>query len=437
MSRDATGLALSVLNSFAGSSIADQLKIRKWVEKLAYTGTKTGFQAIGVASRQFKAVNNVLKPARLDKPTRNNDLFDLSITDEQQMIRDSVQRFAIDLIRPAAAQANDDCMTPQNLLDQATELGLHYYAVPEAFGGAALERSPVTSMLIAEDLAYGDMGIALSILAPISVANALTQWGTADQQSRYLGAFVEDKPVKASIAVNEPAPLFNPHKLSTKAEKRGNQYILNGIKSLVPIAAGTELFLVAAEVAGEGPAVFLIESGTEGLSIKEDNSMGNRAAGLCTLRLKNLTLNEQQRLGSPGEFNYAEFVNLAHLSWCAMAVGVCQAVLDYVIPYSNERIAFGEPVSHRQSVAFMIANIRIELDAMRVMTMRAASLAEQGRPFQREAYLAKVLCTEKALEIATNGVQLLGGHGFTKEHPVERWYRDLQIVAMADGGLHL
>ena len=111
--------------------------------------------------------------------------------------------------------------------------------------------------------------------------------------------------------------------------------------------------------------------------------------------------------------------------------------MDYVVPYVNDREAFGEPISHRQGVAFMVADMAIELDAMRLMTWRACALAEQGKPFHREAYLARLLCAEKAMQIGTNGVQLLGGHGFTKEHPVERWYRDLRAVAIQHGGLHL
>jgi alkylation response protein AidB-like acyl-CoA dehydrogenase len=118
-----------------------------------------------------------------------------------------------------------------------------------------------------------------------------------------------------------------------------------------------------------------------------------------------------------------------------MAVGTGQAVLDYVIPYVNERVAFGEPISHRQSVAFMVANIGIELEGMRLVTWRAASRADQGRPFAREAALARKLCAERGMIIGNDGVQLLGGHGFVKEHPVERWYRHLRAVGVMEGAL--
>jgi alkylation response protein AidB-like acyl-CoA dehydrogenase len=132
---------------------------------------------------------------------------------------------------------------------------------------------------------------------------------------------------------------------------------------------------------------------------------------------------------------YAECVRLSRLGWCALAVGTAQAVLDYVIPYVNERHAFGEPVSNRQSVAFMVANIGIELQAMRLVTYKAASRAAQGKSFDREVALARRLCAERGMQIGNDGVQLLGGHGFVKEHPVERWYRDLRAIGLIDGGV--
>jgi len=136
-----------------------------------------------------------------------------------------------------------------------------------------------------------------------------------------------------------------------------------------------------------------------------------------------------------GADDYAECVRLSRLAWCALAVGTAQAVLDYVVPYVNERVAFGEPISHRQSVAFMVANIGIELQGMRLVTYRAASRAAQGKSFAREAALARRLCAERGMQIGNDGVQLLGGHGFVKEHPVERWYRDLRAIGLMEGGV--
>jgi alkylation response protein AidB-like acyl-CoA dehydrogenase len=279
------------------------------------------------------------------------------------------------------------------------------------------------------------MGQAVAILAPMGVANALTSWGSAEQQSKYLPAFAEEKPPRATIAVSEPQPLFDPNQLKTTARKDGNDYILNGTKTLVPLAAEAELFLVAAAT-NEGPAVFIIEGGSEGLSCGEDNAMGIRASGQRPLLLENVRVPAVNKLGN-GDFDYQQFIDLGTLAWCGMAIGACQGVLDYVIPYCNERKAFGEPISHRQAVAFIIADMAIELDGMRMLAYRAASRAEQGKSFQREAHLARTFIKDKAMQIGTDGVQLLGGHGFTHEYPVERWYRDLRAIGVVFGGLHI
>ena len=133
--------------------------------------------------------------------------------------------------------------------------------------------------------------------------------------------------------------------------------------------------------------------------------------------------------------DYRECVRFSRLAWCALAVGTAQAVLDYVTPYVKEREAFGEPIAHRQSVAFMVANIAIELQGMRLVTLKAASRVAQGKPAAREIALARRLCAERGMQIGLDGVQLLGGHGFVKEHPVERWYRDLRAIGLMEGAV--
>ncbi|MDX1496405.1 MAG: acyl-CoA dehydrogenase family protein, partial [Salinisphaeraceae bacterium] len=151
--------------------------------------------------------------------------------------------------------------------------------------------------------------------------------------------------------------------------------------------------------------------------------------------LDKVQLPADARLGGQDGFDYAELIGLSRIAWCSLAVGCSQAVLDYVIPYANERKAFGEPISHRQAVAFMISNIGIETEGMRLLTWRAASRAEQGKDFARDAALARKLCADKGMQVGNDGVQVLGGHGFVKEHPVERWYRDLRAIGVMEGVL--
>ena len=191
-----------------------------------------------------------------------------------------------------------------------------------------------------------------------------------------------------------------------------------------------DLILVNAEYNGK-PDLFIVKRDST-IRFKKSPAMGLKATETVNLIFDNTPA---ERLGDD-DFNYTEFLDLGNLMWCAMAVGTCEAVKKYCIQYANERTAFGEPISHRQSVAFMIADMAIEIEAMRMLVLNAASLAEAGKSFHREAYLARILCAEKSMKIGTDGVQLLGGHGFTKEHPVERWYRDLRATAILHSGLH-
>jgi alkylation response protein AidB-like acyl-CoA dehydrogenase len=429
--RDAMGFGLAMLNRLARLPVLDQLGLRRPAERVVFQATKTGFRTLGAVTRTFAPARKQAAPARLPAAA-SSGLFDLTPTDDQQMMVEVVREFAAEQIRPAAAEANDKAEAPKDLLERTAELGLHHIGVPESLGGAGDERSAVTNVLVTEELARGDMGLAVACLTPTAVSTALTLWGDEDQQATYLPAFVSDHIPTATLAILEPRPMFDPFRLQTRARLTPGGIRLDGVKSLVPRAADAELFVIAAELEGS-PSLFLVESSTAGLTVEAEPAMGVRAASLSRVVLDDVTLPENALLASGGA--YRECVDLSRLAWCALAVGTGQAVLDYVIPYVNQREAFGEPVSHRQSVAFMVADIGIELDGMRLVTYRAASRAAQGKPFARETALAHRLCAERGMVIGSHGVQLLGGHGYVKEHPVERWYRDLRAIAVMEGGV--
>ncbi|ALG13511.1 alkylation response protein AidB-like acyl-CoA dehydrogenase [Kibdelosporangium phytohabitans] len=431
--RDAMGIALAVLNRIAGARLVRRFGLEKPIERGVFHATRTGFRTLGAATRSFQAVSKLGKPARLPSAPERG-LFDLTPDEDQRMIRDTVAEFATEQLRPAAAEADTACKPPAELLSTSAELGLAMLGVPEELGGAGSERSTVSGALIAEALAHGDMGLAVACLAPSAVSNALVLWGDGDQQAMYLPAFVGDNVPAAALAILEPRPLFDPFALKTTARRTPEGYRIEGVKSLVPRAAEAELFVVAAELDGT-PALFIVES--TDVQIEAEPAMGLRAAAMGRLVLDNVTVPRTALLGGGAKEVYADCVRLSRLGWCALAVGTAQAVLDYVIPYVNERVAFGEPVSHRQSVAFKVADIGIELDGMRLVTYRAAARAEQGLPFAREVGLARKLCADKGMVIGSDGVQLLGGHGFVKEHPVERWYRDLRAVGLMEGAVLL
>ncbi len=427
MINKAQGLGLSLITKLAGSDVLDQLKLRKFLERSLYQGSKAGFRALSQTQKAFK-------PKQIPQqhlPQQKKNLFDLSLTEEQQMTSEAMSQFAQEVLLGLAHDADQTAQFPESLWQYVEDLGLNYYALPEALGGVAAEQNIVSNLLIiAEKLAEGDFSLTAGLLSTFSVINAITRWGSTEVQSMYLPCFAEDSDITATFAVQEATPAFNLYVLKTKASLENDQYFIDGEKTLVILGDLADVFLVSADFNGK-PDVFVVQVG-DTISIKNTPAMGLKATETATLKFSNTPA---LRLGAT-DFDYTAFLDLGNLMWCAMAVGTCEAVKAYCIKYANERTAFGEPISHRQSVAFMIADMAIEIDAMRMLILNAASLAEAGKPFHREAYLARILCAEKSMKIGTDGVQILGGHGFTKEHPVERWYRDLRATAILHSGLH-
>ena len=431
--RDPIGLAVAGLNKLARTDVLDRLGIRRSTEQTVFKVTSAGFRTIGATGRAYARIGRKGGGVRLGSAAPKG-VFDLTPTEDEQMLVDVVADFAANVVRPAAADANEACAAPDDLLKATLEIGLPILGVPEGLGGIAEERSAMAGTLVHEALAKGDMGLAVAALAPGAVATALGLWGSDEQQSTYLPAFTGDEVPAAALALTEPSILFDPRKPATKAARKGEGYVLSGVKSMVPRGPDAELFVVGAELDGK-PALFIVESGTDGVVIESEPSMGVRAATLSRLILEDVEVESLSLLGEADGTTYDEAVRCSRLAWCALAVGTGQAVLDYVTPYVKEREAFGEPIAHRQSVAFMVANIAIELQAMRLVTYKAASRVAQGKDATREIGLARRICTERGMQIGLDGVQLLGGHGFVKEHPVERWYRDLRAIGLMEGSV--
>jgi alkylation response protein AidB-like acyl-CoA dehydrogenase len=361
-------------------------------------------------------------------------LFDLTLSDEQTMTRDSVQRFATAEISSLARVADEAGAAPDGFYDKTLELGLTLMPIPEALGGAGVARSPISNVLNAEDLAKGDLSLAVGALTPLAFVNTLIDQGTEAQQEKLLPLFCAESFYPASIAFMEPRATFEASDLHTRARREGDGFVLNGKKTLVALGLDAQLTLVIAELEGEGPAAFIVEGSPEGMTRSEEHHMGLRSVQLAGLEFSDMALPAEALLGD-GTFDLQRFIDLSRIGVCALAVGTCQAVLDYTVEYCNERIAFGEPITNRQSVAFMIADIATELDAMRLMTWRAAATAERGDDFHEQAFLTKLFCGEHGMKIGTDGVQLLGGHGFCREHPVEMWYRNLRAIAILEGAV--
>ncbi|MEE2959252.1 MAG: acyl-CoA dehydrogenase family protein [Myxococcota bacterium] len=436
MKRTPIGHVLQILNRFSTSPVIDKWGIRHRAEELIYQGVKTGVQVGVVAQSKFKPIKELLPEDRLRVASKPPKRFDLSLTEEQRMLREMLVRFSANVLRPEARKADKAWDISDEVLAQSQELGLNLLAIPEALDGAATARSPLTSCLIAEELAKGDFSLAMALLAPLSFVNALSEFGSSAQQARFLPAFVGEAMAVATMAFMEPTLRFAPTRFKTTATKVADGYRLCGVKTMVPLGKRAEVFLVLAHLKGVGPRGFIVESHAKGFKVEHQRSMGLGGAGLAEIHLDRVLVPRNALLGEKEiQYNHARLVDLGRLALCSLMVGACEAAVDYVIDYGNQRIAFGEPITHRQGVAFTIADMATETEAMRLMVLRAASRAEQGLAFQKEAFLAHTFCAEHAMIIGSNSVQLLGGHGFVCEHPTELWYRQLRAGAVLVGNL--
>lgn len=361
-----------------------------------------------------RAAERVPKPSGSSSSRGPSRRFDLTPSDDQALMRDVVRRFAREAILPVAAESDDAMRVPDDLRELAHELDWLSAGIDERDGGEG-ERSVVTSALIYEALATGDMGVAVALLASTSAAYLIADHATDAQKKRWLPDLMRGERMALAI---EPATL--------RAFRKGDGWIVRGRSALVPDLDAAR-FLVNATFDGTSKLA-VVERGA--LDTHPVPTMGLRAASLGRLELRDTPVLDVI------DADLDAVRARARIAWSALCVGQCQALLDYAIPFCNERVAFGEPISHKQSIAFLLADLAIELEGMRLMTWRAASRADLGHDYLREAFLAHLQCIEKGVWSATTGVQLLGGAGFIKDHPVERWYRHLRALGTIEGGVY-
>jgi alkylation response protein AidB-like acyl-CoA dehydrogenase len=371
-------------------------------------------------------------------------MISFSPTEEQEVVRDTLRDFASSVLRPAARDCDEAGSLDEDVVAKAWELGLVATQIPEAFGGAGEPRSPVTNALVLEELAVGDAALALAVTAPASFAFPIVDLGSDEQRRRYLPQLCGSAFHAASLAVMEPSPVFDPSVLRTKAEPKGDRFVLSGRKCFVPLADRASHFLVLARGPqvnegrpGEGPAgldAFIVPRDAAGLSIEgPEKNLGLRGLPTGSLVLERVEVPVEDRLGGPAGCDVRRVLDLSRTALAALQVGLSRAVLEYAVPYAKERRAFGQAIAQKQAIAFALADMRIETDAARWLTWKAASQLEQGQGASRSAWFAWTYAAQHAMRIADDGVQVLGGHGFIREHPVEMWYRHARTLGVLEG----
>ena len=364
-------------------------------------------------------------------------------SEEQALIVEAMRGFGSEVLRPAARAADEAEQLPEDVLQQAWQLGFVSMQIPEAYGGAGEARSPVTSALVLEALAYGDAALAIAATHPASFAFAVLDQGTEEQKRRLLPLFCEERFHAASLALAEPVAAFDPRTLRATAEPKGDAFVLSGTKSCVPLADRASHFLVIARngsSTAEGLAAldaFVVPRGAAGVTIAPEKNLGLRALPTGTLTLDRVEVVAADRLGGEAGCDVQRLLDASRAASAALLVGLSCAVMDFAIPYAKERKAFGEFIAQKQAIAFMLSSMRVETDAMRWLTWKAASQLEHGQGATRAAHFARAYTAEHGMKIADDGLQVLGGHGFIREHLVELWYRSARTLSVLEGAATL
>jgi alkylation response protein AidB-like acyl-CoA dehydrogenase len=358
-------------------------------------------------------------------------------TEEQEVVREALHTFADQEMRKIARECDEAAAIPQAFLDKSWELGLVATQIPAEYGGGGEDRSPITNAIVLEELGWGDAGLAVAAVAGAGFANAIVDQGTEAQKREYLPLFCGGSFHAASLAIVEPSPVFEPSIPRTVAEPKGDRFVLSGTKSFVPLADRASHFLVVCRNNG-GLDAFIVPRDAANLRIGEpDRNLGLRALPTATLELERVEVPAGARLGGAAGCDLVRLLNQSRVALAAIEVGLARGVLEYAVPYAKDRQAFGEAIAQKQAIAFKLADMHIETESMRWLVWKAASQLERGDDATRAAHHAHAYAAEQCMWIADEGVQVLGGHGFIREHPVEMWYRNARTLGVLEGTLGL
>jgi short-chain 2-methylacyl-CoA dehydrogenase len=359
------------------------------------------------------------------------------LSEEEQMFQQSVRDFAIEKIRPLVPQMDRDAAMSKDLIAAFFDLGIMGIEVPDRWGGAG--STFFSAVLVVEELSHVDAscGVLVDVQNTL-VNNALLRWGNEDQKSKYLTLLAKD--TVGAYALSEAGSGSDAFALATRAEEKGDQWVLNGQKLWITNAAEAGIFVVFANAnpdAGyKGITAFLIERDFPGFNVgKKEDKTGIRASSTCELILEDCRVPRENVLGEIGKgYKIAiETLNEGRIGIGAQMIGVARGALEHAIAYTKERQQFGQRVAEFQGVKFQISQAATELEAARLMVYNAARLKDAHKPFLREAAMAKLFSSQVCEQVTSLAVQLFGGNGYTKEYPVEKFWRDSKVGQIYEG----
>lgn len=356
-------------------------------------------------------------------------MYSFEPSEEQKMLVDAINRYAVSDLRKQAHQAEEENQLPMPLIEKGWELGYLQASIPEAYGGFG-ERSAVTGVLAAEEFAYGDLAGAIAILGPGLFATPILLVGAENQKAEFLPQIIEAEWKPFTSALIEPRYDFDSADMKTVAVKNGNGFIITGEKIYVPYAEDAQAFLVYANYEGKTQG-FIVTKGTQGVEIVERQKlMGVNALPVYKVNFNDVQVGEGNRLGGDGGHEFAPILDASRVALAAMAVGLSRAAFEYSRDYAKEREVFGVKVAQKQAIAFMLAEMATEIEAIRLLTWEAAWMLDNHKDDAgKQAYLALTGAMDMAMMVTDRAVQILGGHGYIREHPVELWMRNGRGIA--------
>ncbi len=359
------------------------------------------------------------------------------LSDEETMFRDTVRSFAEENIKPLTKKMEEEASMDKGLVKKFFDIGIMGVESPEEYGGAA--SSFFNSILLVEEFSRVDAstGVLVDVQNTL-VNNAFIRWGTEEQKKKYLTKLATDS--VGSYALSESGSGSDAFALATKADDKGDHYVLNGQKLWITNANESDIFIVFANVNKElgykGITAFIVERGFKGFTIgKKEDKLGIRASSTCELVFEDCIVPKENVLGEVGKgYKTAiETLNEGRIGIGAQMIGVAQGALEYGIKYSQERMQFGKPISSFQAIQFQLADLAVEVEAARLMVYNAARLKDANLDFVKQAAMAKYFSSNVAEKVTSQVVEIYGGYGFTKDYPAEKYFRDAKIGKIYEG----
>jgi alkylation response protein AidB-like acyl-CoA dehydrogenase len=367
-------------------------------------------------------------------------MIDFSLTDEQKQIRDWAHKFAEQEIRPVAQEYDEKEEMPWPVIEKAHEIGLMSYGIPGEYGGGGVTDA-ITHVLVTEELFWGCAGIATAIGASNLATVPILLMGNEEQKRKWLPLFTEPGRVRlGAFALTEPEAGSDVVAIKTRAERDGDEYVINGHKRFISNGGIADIYVVFAktdpEKGYEGVSAFIVPGDAPGvIPGKKEKKMGIRASHTGDVIFENVRVPVENRLGEEGEgfVGAMKVFERTRPGVGAAAVGVARAAYEFALQYARERVQFGKPIIAKQAIRFMLADMATAIDAARLLVWRAAWMIDNGLPVNKEASMAKLFAAEVAMKVTTDAVQILGGYGYMRDYPVEKWMRDAKIMQIYEG----